>query len=248
MTNSEYHDDRSHISSSGLKLIRSNPEEYFNKYVLNIKQKSSGALDVGTFFHSLVLEPETINDEFVYCDQTRYTKAFHQLKRENPGKIILDKNDSKMGIELAKVAKNSKLLTSLLQGGMAEASIFNNLHDIDQKVRLDYLVPASHILDLKSTKYPLSEMTIRRIIDQSDYDLSAVMYMNVWNSMVPEEDKIKDYYLAFVSKETFQVVIKKLSELEIERGQQKYEEAIFFLKEYRNSDKLTVLDEEKVLI
>ena len=40
MTNEEYHADREYISSSGLKLILKDPDEYYRQYVLDEKSES----------------------------------------------------------------------------------------------------------------------------------------------------------------------------------------------------------------
>jgi hypothetical protein len=247
MTNEDYHADRTAISSSGLKKVLRSPKDYYDTYILNLPQKPSAALDVGTFFHSLVLEPDTVNDEFAICEQGRRTKAYVAFKETNPGKICLDKWDAQVGFKLEAAARRNKLLMSLLQEGMAEASIFNKISGVNCKVRLDYYTPGSHIVDLKSTKEALSEIKLNELIDSSDYDLSAAMYLEVLNASVPESERIEDYYLGFVSKQSYNVSVVKLSPEVLARGRQKFFAAIEEFKRLQSEGKFDILDEEKLL-
>lgn len=247
ISNQDYHDDRTHISSSALKLLRTDPGEYINRYILNLSSGTSAALDVGTATHTLVLEPELAEDELRFADTGRKTKAYKEFSLQHPGKIILDPMDTRIAFKLAKAAHNSKLLKSLLSEGMAEPSIFATINDVQLKARLDYIVPGKYILDLKTCRYPLNEFTIRKVIDESDYDLSAALYMRTWNALVGPEDQIDTYYLAFISKATYQVLVVALNNREHARGNKKLDEAIKNLTELRSSGKLIIPDESKII-
>ena len=66
-TNEEYHGDKSYLSSSNLKLlIKDLPR--FKKEVLDGQRenKQVNAFDEGNYAHSLILEPNTIDDEYAF--------------------------------------------------------------------------------------------------------------------------------------------------------------------------------------
>jgi len=66
ISNTKYHADRTRISSSGLKAMLNTPRIFYNRYILNTKlpQKNQTALDIGSYTHGAILEPELLDEEF----------------------------------------------------------------------------------------------------------------------------------------------------------------------------------------
>ena len=68
LSNDEYHANRTHVSSSVLKTAVSDPKKYYEKYILkidNTPKTLQAAFDFGTYVHTLILEPETVEKESV---------------------------------------------------------------------------------------------------------------------------------------------------------------------------------------
>lgn len=93
-TNEAYHNDITHVSKSGLDLIRKAPAKYWQRY-LNPNappRKRNEAFVEGSAFHSIILEPELFNKEFV-IHSPFVGEGSQNRKKEliamNPGKDLL---------------------------------------------------------------------------------------------------------------------------------------------------------------
>ena len=89
ISNDDYHADREFISSSGIKLIRSNPRDFYKRYVLNedSDSKNSSALDFGNYVHSLVLEPETVVEQYAIFNGEKL-EGINDRKNKSVGYVL----------------------------------------------------------------------------------------------------------------------------------------------------------------
>ena len=102
MTNAEYHASEG-ISSSNLKLLAESPIHLKHKDLFRMESK---AFDFGSLVHALVLEPETVDDEFAISPTFDLrTKAGKEAKTEfearHGAKIILSRDDMDMAEKMA---------------------------------------------------------------------------------------------------------------------------------------------------
>lgn len=116
MTNQEYHDDKTAISSSQLKML--DPPELFKLTGGRIKENDS--MKKGTAVHTLVLEPEKFEGEYFIGDgRSAEAKA---AKAE--GKIIISEAIYRDVNGMAESVKKNGLAMELLAKGEAEKSFF----------------------------------------------------------------------------------------------------------------------------
>ena len=108
LSNAEYHAEKLHLSSSNLKLLLSSPAQFYTEKILGQREnRSSSAMDIGSYVHTLILEPEKVAEEFaIYKQQGRQFvpvgqkpksprkqgPEFDAFKATNSGKIILNKH------------------------------------------------------------------------------------------------------------------------------------------------------------
>ena len=146
MSNDEYH-ARPEYSSSQLKdLLRSAAHFYSNNILKEVERETKAAMNFGTLAHTLFLEPEQFENEFVVAPKfERRTKAGKEealaWEQANQGKILVDAEQ----VEVAKrIVINLQKLSSYadMQNnyGMAEASIFftDPVYDLPLRIRPDW--------------------------------------------------------------------------------------------------------------
>jgi len=87
------------LSSSAIKLLEKSPKSY-NNIVRNGKEQNSTALQIGTFLHTMILEPHLFDERFEIINvQSRVAKAFKEGNAKSK-KIVLtakehDENNGK---------------------------------------------------------------------------------------------------------------------------------------------------------
>ena len=232
MSNEDYHGEKTAFSSSQLKTILESPELFYNKYILGRdSMKDSPALRIGNAVHTKILEPEKFEDEYAIYDGIKKGKAWTEFQEANAGKIILSQREMiEVNVATDNVF-NTDATVPFINGGRPEVSLFTELEGVKIKVRADYLnEKLSYIQDVKTTTDMVNELTTRRKIAQFDYDLSAAMYLDAFNTLGLE---IKDFIWIFTSKKYQTCKVFKASEEMIENGRVKYKRALEQIKKYQ---------------
>lgn len=250
LSNKSYHDDREYISSSGLKLMWESPRDYYNKYVMGISEKpESAALDLGSYIHACILEPEVVKDEFaIYQGFMKRGKEWDAFETANKGKIILTKNQEQEASKLISSFYNAKVVLgdqknekevdihSFFSKGSPEETVGAEIDGVKVKVRFDYRKEWSSfgsINDIKTTSYVINKKDqVEKICALLHYDVSAALYVDVAELTF---NKKHDFFFCFLSKANNEVRIFKASSQMLEKGRQKYRHAIKLLKEARKT-------------
>jgi exodeoxyribonuclease VIII len=135
LSNEDYHDDPA-ISRSGIMEFKKNPRKYWAKY-LNPnrppKEKSS-AMEFGTAFHTLLLEPHLLSDNyFIHPEQTllkeigreRYDDYKYRLNEaETLNKSILTYNQFENLLNMQESLYANEKAKELIEGAIYESSYF----------------------------------------------------------------------------------------------------------------------------
>src|SRR5574343_232467 len=131
------------LSNSDLSLMKKSINHYLNK-----KQESTPAMEFGSAFHSLILEPTKFFNEYTVCDLDKRTKEYKEFFKLHEGYKILSKSDWDLLQEMESVC-NTELLN------------FQDIHEIEKeyyftfwgfefKSKLDYINhDKKYIVDLK---------------------------------------------------------------------------------------------------
>ena len=277
LSNEEYHSDDGYFSSSALKTVLKDPQLFYDKYVKKepqVKPTANSALELGSYVHSRILEPHRTVEEFaMYPGKVKRGKAFEDFKMRNKGKIILNTGQQELGDKLVDNFNNAEVkftelgiitpVPDLFTRGQTELSIYKNFivkdkehtlpDSINIKTRYDYIDPERHvIIDLKTTAKDTDNLDeMKETVDYLGYDLSAALYVDVAKARFSADF---DFYLCFLEKTKNRVKLYRLSADTLERGRDKYLEAIRVIKDleehsYENLDKyVTKEDAEDKLV
>lgn len=219
-TNAEYHADKSFLSSSQLKLLNDDPEQFYTDVILGQREPQSGNhLDIGSCVHTLLLEPHMLYEDFAIasnCFQKR-GKAWQAFVEENEGsgKTLLSASMFEQAQVYAASVKARPEALERLKGGQAELSICAIIEAVPVKMRADYIVPGQYINDVKTTSDPGGASYFRETIKQWDYDLSAGLYKLIADK---HYNASHDFYWTVISKEERVTDLYKASERTLQKG------------------------------
>ncbi len=224
ISSEDYHADVMYLSSSDLKLILQDSYQIYLKKFHGVKAEFGNklALDLGSYIHSLVLEPEKTHEEFIVFEGRRAGKKFSEFKAENPGKIIINDVSDHLAQEIKTEIFKDEIATSLLSKGRPEISIFGDLEGVAVKARADYLV-GDKIVDLKTSSAPVDLSNFVQTIAKYKYELSAAFYKDIFDKMY---GKSHDFYFVSVCKNPVSIQCYKVSDETLERGRILYKKAL----------------------
>lgn len=229
VTNEEYHSDRAFLSSSGLKKLLDEPEMFYRIYIKNEKLlKESEALKVGTAIHTKILEPEKFDKEIVFFESKRSGRIWEEFRARNADKLILGDLAQTQIIRMSE-SINKSLGKDYVTGGQSEVTVCSLIDGISVKVRADH-IKGNFISDLKSMSGLITEQAFRRECERRHYDLSAALYMDVFNAEMLTQ--IQDFYFVVSSKDFDDTKVFRCTPELLEQGRWKYKEALRLYKHY----------------
>lgn len=145
------------ISASKLKVFIECPAKYQALYITHeIERESNATFDVGSAAHSLCLEPENFNQEFIlqpaYID-VRRGKKWDSFVEVHKDKTVLTKDQWDYCHAMRDAVARHPFSSRLLKGGKAEVSYFVRDEEtgLIVKCRTDYRLD-DLIVDLKTCR------------------------------------------------------------------------------------------------
>lgn len=217
------------ISSSDIRCLLENP--YFFKN--GIKKDETESLLLGRAIHSLILEPENFNRDFLVkpkfdLRKTADKEANAQFLAEAEGseKSIIDTTLFEKAKEVAKAFRENPT-SKILSGGIAEASFFGKIAEVDCKCRPDYFnIDKSTIFDIKtaSKKGGASPNEFIKSVANFGYYIQAWFYKAITGA--------KNFYFVVVETEApYMVGVYSLDNISLEFGEQQVEKAFEILRD-----------------
>lgn len=204
--------------ATGLKWIGVSPLYY------QWKQKNdsdSDQLRVGRASHTLTLEPEKFNREFVvWQGGRRQGGAWERFKSDNPCRAIL----TQAQYDNARQARDAVLANAGASAILAIGDVEKSIQWTDPetgmpcKARLDHVRAA--VTDLKTTADPSPEPFTRTAF-RLDYLLQMAWYRDGWEHVTGERLPAK--IIAVGSKPPYDVVVYDLPEHVLEFGRVQYQ-------------------------
>jgi len=225
LSNDDYHADDHFLSSSRLKTHL--PELY----------KAGGsqdALDFGSLFHTVVLEPNLVDTECVALDADKIGVKADGTVAQNPtmtaawkravaeaqedGKKVIAQQDLNRAMWMRDAVLAHPAAAELLfsDDGQSEVSAFaTDENGLRHKARFDRHIPGT-IVDLKSTAAKPGLRSLTNTVIDYGYDLSAAHYMTVAELLGLD---VTTFTLVFVGKEApYRVTVADLDDTFIDRG------------------------------
>lgn len=121
----EYHQRTAGYSSSQFKDLLDDEDVFIGKYIeKRIEREESTAFDVGTYFHTGVLEPHLLKkDCVVFQGKIRRGKDWERFKEKNKTRTIVTESQKTQASGLIDSVKKSKVAQKYL-GGKPEISLY----------------------------------------------------------------------------------------------------------------------------
>ncbi|ADV46453.1 PD-(D/E)XK nuclease-like domain-containing protein [Nitratifractor salsuginis] len=225
MTNAEYHAAEG-ISASDFRLLEKSPLHYEHKELFKLEGPQ---FNLGTLVHKMVLEPDTLGDEFVKedfegCELNKNSKAYKEANalflEECQGKTVVPVN---VWEQAEAMARNVMAIAGgLLQGGKAEQSIFadDKLYEVRRKCRPDYYRPdLGIVIDLKTTADG-SERGFAKSLYQYRYHRQAAWYLDTMQMAGHNAETF--IFITVETSKPYMVDIWEIEPLSIEAGRENY--------------------------
>lgn len=126
MSNSEYHGLEGFYSSSQVKTMLEDPELFYRKYITKeMERETTGAMDVGTYFHTAILEPTKLDEECAVAPcKVRRGKEWDSFLAANSSRCVITQGELESAENLIKAVKGSRIANELISNGEAEVSGF----------------------------------------------------------------------------------------------------------------------------
>jgi ribosomal protein S26 len=238
--NEEYHSQSKWWSSSQVKEALSDIRTFYKTFISKELSKDFGrqtqiAMDIGTYFHTAILEPEKVIKECSVWEGMRKGKAYEEFMVKNKGKTVITATDFEKAQALISAVKKDPESMKLLNKGEAEVSAFTKLQGLNVRVRADWIdLDRGFIMDLKSCGGSVyDEFEIAKKIENLHYDLSAAMYLEAFNRVLKKQKKplLHSFYWVFASKDTACAQVYKASPRMLALGASKLNRALNTIKD-----------------
>lgn len=245
LSNDDYHAEREHISSSNWKQLLKDSEKFHKEKILGNKLSETpkalqNAYDEGNLAHSILLEPHTVDSEYVlYPGMRKAGKDWESFKVSEAAKnrIIISKPQWKRVETWTDNYKKLPGASELFTGCDFEYSLFLEFCGVKQKVRADFInVEKGYIGDLKTTAYPTDQSSFQYTCKQLGYELSTAMYCTLFEE---HYGRPFDFYFGIMGKRSNTAAIYKASKAFRERGMVKLMSAIEDYKKRKITDDWT---------
>jgi exodeoxyribonuclease VIII len=168
------------LNQSAAKHMLTSPAHY--QAYINTPQEETKALRFGTFVHSAILEPHTLNDLYATApDCDRRTKegkaAWAEFATANAGKTILDAEESATGHLVASFARHT-LKRLGVEFDATEVMYHVDYNGVPLKAAIDG-VAGDYLWDIKTTD-DASAAGMLKAIRNYRYNLQAYWYRLVY--------------------------------------------------------------------
>lgn len=229
-TNEDYHSNKTHLSSSALKTLLKSPAQFYQEYILGIRDNTEKIQFVeGTLTHALILEPHKIlTDYAVFPGLRKQGKLYEEFQQANKGKIIVSAGQMIRCQRLYQAHKSLKVTEKLMEGSLSEHNMIGVILGVDVKARADSInIDLGFITDVKTTSMPSETEFFKQTIQDYDYDLSAALYCSIAEQ---QYGKPFSFYWEVLSKADDQCNIYKASAATLSKGNEKVKRAISLYK------------------
>lgn len=219
------------LSSSSLKTILKGWEYYLDELLGLSPDIPKQALRDGRLVHLAVLEPEKLPN-LIITKKNKGSREFKDAVASFGEAYVYTASEHKKCLEIASNVTGDFDSFLLLDDAKKEVAGFMNYRELPFRGKADALLPA-HVIDLKTTS------DINRFessIDMFDYDLQGALYLRMFG--------VDEFSFIPVDKRTGEVTVRRLTNSELKRGQDKLDKAIDIF----NKNKHTLKDVYRAII
>lgn len=233
LSQKEYRQNKEFLSASDIKILLDNPYKFINP----AKETKSDNLILGSVIHSLILEKDNFDKDFLVMPELNLRTKEGKEQKELLEKQALNENKelvkNEIYLQALEVVENfnkTDIANLFKKQGKSELSIFGDIEGTPCKCRPDFLLDKENIiLDLKTTSNEngASPDIFAKNIANFKYYIQASFYL--------ELTKAKDFYFIVIeTKAPFMVGVYKLDEISLDFGKNEIRRAFEI---YKNIDK-----------
>lgn len=232
MPNADYHAYEG-ISNSGLNLVARSPAHY--AYRSGFKQTRH--MELGTAFHTALLEPERYAAEYMTVrgiNDRRKSEYKEASKVYGNEATLTDSEGASVDVMVESVRSNADASAVLSEPGYAELSAFVEDPEtgILMRCRFDWLTETGRALDVKKTQ-DCRQRAFSKSLYAYRYHCQQAMYSHVYELITGKE--LESYqFLAIEEHPPCANVLYTLDELAKQQGYRDYRDALL---EYAEAEK-----------
>lgn len=128
LSSEDYHGIPNVFSSSQIKDALDDIELFYKKHITKaIERVETPAFDIGTYFHTAILEPHKVEKECVVFRGIRRGRAWEDFKVTHAGKAIITDSEFRQAEGIIEAVKNSPVAMNRIRRGEPEVSGFLEL-------------------------------------------------------------------------------------------------------------------------
>lgn len=198
------------LSSSSIKTLLSSPKTYY--FTTKYGSEESQALRDGRLFHTMILEPEKLND-IVFVEAATKAAKEYKLAKE-AGKEVYTQTEKKSAERLADALLRNEAVKEYLTKAQFEVPQIAMIDGLPIRAKADIL-KGTTIIDLKTTT---GIKDFRYSADKYGYDLQAYLYKEMYNAT--------DFIFIAIDKGSLDIAIFECSDEFYQRGKEKFEQGI----------------------
>jgi hypothetical protein len=198
------------LSSSSIKTLISSPKTYY--FTTKYGSGETQALRDGKLFHTMILEPEKLND-IVFVDAATKASKEYKLAKET-GKEVYTKSEKKAAERLCDALLRNEAVKEYLTNAEFEMPQIAMIDGIPIRAKADIL-KGNTIIDLKTTT---GIKDFRYSADKYSYDLQAWLYREMFG--------VDNFVFVVIDKGSLDIAIFECSDEFYEKCKQKFEKGI----------------------
>ena len=208
------------LSSSSIKTLLSSPKTYY--FTTKYGSGETQALRDGKLFHTMILEPEKLNDIIFVEAATKASKEY-KLAKET-GKEVYTNTEKKAAERLCDALLRNEAVKEYLIKAEYEVPQIAMIDGIPIRAKADIL-KGNTIIDLKTTT---GIKDFRYSADKYSYDLQAWLYREMF--------EVENFVFVVIDKGSLDIAIFECSDEFYEKGKQKFEQGISNFKYFFQTD------------
>jgi hypothetical protein len=203
------------LSSTSSKDLFQAPKKFWLKHTGRYKSESK-ALNDGQLIHTMLLEPEKINERFAFADfPNKMGNRWKDFCAENEGKICMLESDiSNFRYQEEQVMNNDEI-QDILTGARPEVPGVSVINGIPFRGKADKL-KSNLVIDIKTCRK--EDFFNKDAKYAYHYDLQAALYRMIFN--------VDDFIIIGIGKEDNSVFIRDCSQEFYDSGMDKLQAAI----------------------
>jgi len=204
------------LSSSSIKTLISSPKTYY--FTTKYGSGETQALRDGRLFHTMILEPEKL-DNIIFVDAATKASKEYKLAKET-GKEVYTKNEKKAAERLCDALLRNEAVKEYLTKAEYEVPQIAMIDGIPIRAKADILKDNT-IIDLKTTT---GIKDFRYSADKYSYDLQAWLYREMFG--------VEDFVFIAIDKGSLDIAIFECSDEFYAKGKEKFDQGVSNYKHF----------------